>query len=1161
MRLISEIIKKDPAFGEILNALDGGALPGVIGGVSHIHRCALAAACLRLHGGSVVVICPEESDCTKVMADLESLTETQGTFLPVREFSFFDSAAASHQFEQRRIAALYAMAKREIPLLVTTPDALMQRTIPVDGLMERSIVVSPGDIIDPEKLADDLTLLGYRRVDTVESTGEFALRGGIIDVYSPGHPKPVRIELFGDEVDAMGIFSPDTQRRVENISKARLLPAVEVHPHLAEVSVEGIAKSLEKLLKRVSSSKNAPAGLADTIAGDLEKLRRGEEICADRYMHIIYPPLICAADYIPGDATVIMVEPGRCQQRGENYAWQMNQDIQSACEAGKLVGEYGNIYIPFDRVCAKLEEHPVIMADSFIVSKYPINPRTIVTATVKQLPGYGGSFDTAVGDIRYYVNNNYSTLVLAGDEKRAKELDSFLRERDIPVYLDFNMAAAPIKGQVMVSVGNLSAGMELPLVQTAIISEGQILSRREKRPERRQRGDRRKLDSYLELVPGDLVVHETHGIGRFVEIVKMQVDGISRDYMKIAYSGTDSLYVPALQLDMVSKYIGAGGEDKPVKLSKLGGTEWQKTKSRAKAAAKDMAKELIELYSKRQKIKGYAFSPDSPWQIEFEENFPFAETADQLRAASQIKSDMEKSVPMDRLLCGDVGYGKTEVALRAVMKCVLDGKQAAILVPTTVLAQQHYVTAMRRFAGFPVTIEVLSRFRSAAQIKASAARIASGEADVVIGTHRLLQKDIKFKDLGLIVVDEEQRFGVKHKEQLKQLSTAVDVLTLSATPIPRTLNMALSGIRDMSLIEEPPSDRYPVQTYVLEYDRNIIADAIRREVARGGQVYYLHNKVETIELAAAKVQEMCPDAAIAIAHGKESEAELGEVMRKMTEGEVQVLVCTTIIETGIDIPNVNTLIIEDADKLGLAQLHQIRGRVGRSTRRAYAYLTYTRGKVLTEVAAKRLEAIREFAQFGSGFKIAMRDLEIRGAGNILGAEQSGNMSDVGYEMYLRLLEEAVQEEQGIQSDAPQECTADLAVQAGIPEKYVPSGQQRMDLYRRIAQIRSQDDADELMDEVLDRYGEPPKSVDTLVQVALLRSAASAVGVKEILQKNGSVILKMRSFNLEKIAALCAGKDFKGRVLFSAGSDPHISLKINKGDDVMKNTRELIKALS
>ena len=423
MRLISEIIKKDPAFGEILNALDGGALPGVIGGVSHIHRCALAAACLRLHGGSVVVICPEESDCTKVMADLESLTETQGTFLPVREFSFFDSAAASHQFEQRRIAALYAMAKREIPLLVTTPDALMQRTIPVDGLMERSIVVSPGDIIDPEKLADDLTLLGYRRVDTVESTGEFALRGGIIDVYSPGHPKPVRIELFGDEVDAMGIFSPDTQRRVENISKARLLPAVEVHPHLAEVSVEGIAKSLEKLLKRVSSSKNAPAGLADTIAGDLEKLRRGEEICADRYMHIIYPPLICAADYIPGDATVIMVEPGRCQQRGENYAWQMNQDIQSACEAGKLVGEYGNIYIPFDRVCAKLEEHPVIMADSFIVSKYPINPRTIVTATVKQLPGYGGSFDTAVGDIRYYVNNNYSTLVLAGDEKRAKELD------------------------------------------------------------------------------------------------------------------------------------------------------------------------------------------------------------------------------------------------------------------------------------------------------------------------------------------------------------------------------------------------------------------------------------------------------------------------------------------------------------------------------------------------------------------------------------------------------------------------------------------------------------------------------------------------------------------------------------------------------------------
>jgi len=1162
MLLVSELFKTDPAVSELFAALEAGRLPGVIGGLNHIHRCALAGAAQRLFGVPVVVLVPNEGDCERVARDLESLTESPVRILPGREFSFFDADAGSHQFEQRRLGALYAMATGTSPVTVTTPDALMQRTIPREGLLDKRLLLRPGDRLDLPETAEKLVLLGYRREERVEQPGQFALRGGILDLWSPAHEAPARVELFGDEVDAMGFFDPETQRRTENTQLVAVLPAVEVHPALAETGIPGMAREVRRLLERVRRRKSAPAELLNTLQRDLDLLEAGAALPApDRYLHYIYPPLICGADYIPASAVVVLLEPGRCQQRGDNYAWQMNQDIESAMGAGKLVGECGNVYVPFDRVCQKLADHPVLMADSFLVSQYPLPPRTVVTATMKQLPGYGGSFDTAAGDIAHYQQSDFATLVLCGDERRARELQDLLRDRGIAAGLDFGLARAPKKGEVLLGVGSLSSGFELPNAGVAVIAEGQLLPRREQRAGRRRRRDAAPLESWLELSPGDLVVHETHGIGRFVEVVKLTVEGVERDYMKLAYAGTDSLYVPATQLDLVSKYIGAGGEDRPVKLSKLGGAEWQKAKTRARAAAKDLARELIDLYAKRQQVKGHAFSPDTPWQVEFEEKFPYVETADQLRAVKQIKEDMERSVPMDRLLCGDVGYGKTEVALRAVMKCVLDGKQAAILVPTTVLAQQHYVTVRQRFAGYPVEVEVLSRFRSAAQLKESATRIRSGAADIVIGTHRLLQKDIQFKDLGLMVVDEEQRFGVHHKEQLKELVNAVDVLTLSATPIPRTLNMALSGIRDMSLIEEPPSDRHPVQTYVLEYDPGIVGDAIRREVGRGGQVYYLHNRVETIERAAARVKKLCPDVTVAVAHGKETEAELTEVMRRVSENEVQVLVCTTIIETGIDIPNVNTLIIEDADNLGLAQLHQIRGRVGRSARRAYAYITYARGKVLTEVAAKRLEAIREFAEFGSGFKIAMRDLEIRGAGNLLGAEQSGNMTSVGYEMYLRLLEGAVREEQGEAPVEEQSCTADLAVPASIPEKYVPSGPQRMELYRRIARVRSDEEAEELLDEIMDRYGDPPGSVTALLQVALLRAAAARAGVSDIVQKSGVVEFRLRAVDLEKIAAVCGGEAFRGRAVFRAGGSAAIELRTGKKEDVLKAARALADALA
>ena len=693
-----------------------------------------------------------------------------------------------------------------------------------------------------------------------------------------------------------------------------------------------------------------------------------------------------------------------------------------------------------------------------------------------------------------------------------------------------------------------------------MITEGQLIVSGGGRRARtgKNKSNRQRINNYQDLSVGCLVVHDQHGIGRFAGIEKIQVDGVEKDYIKIIYAGTDTLYVPVTQLDMVSKYIGGGGEDAPVKLSRLGGTDWQRAKSKAKGAAKDLAEYLVKLYAERQSKAGFSFPADSSWQHEFEEAFEYDETDDQLRCSAEIKKDMETPHPMDRLLCGDVGFGKTEVALRAVMKCVLGGKQAAILVPTTVLAQQHYVTATRRFADYPIRIASISRFSTPAQTREILRQLRTGELDLIIGTHKLLQKSVVFHDLGLLIVDEEQRFGVTHKERLKELATDIDVLTLTATPIPRTLNMALSGIRDMSIIEEAPRNRHPVQTYVLEHNWNVIADAIRREVSRGGQVYYLHNRVASIDATAGRIARLIPNLAVGVAHGQMDEDTLSDVMQRMVEGEIQVLVCSTIIETGIDIPNVNTLIIEDADHLGLSQLHQIRGRVGRSPRHAFAYLTYRRGKVLTEVAEKRLSAIREYAEFGSGFKIAMRDLEIRGAGNILGAEQSGHMMSVGYDMYLKLLEEAVQEEKGERPAKRTECSADLTVSANIPEAYIPSPEQRMDLYRQIASLSNEDEADDLIDELCDRFGEPPRVTLTLIDISLMRHAASQAGISDISQKSGNLKITMCEPEFNWIAALCAKPEYKGRILLNAGQEPYLTLRLKQGQAALDAARRFVE---
>ena len=1158
MKPLLSALNDIPEYRSLLAAIDNGACPAAFSGLSAVHRAHFAAGIRQELGRPVVVVCADEGEAERMARDLAALSGEAVRTLSAREFTFHNAAVVSRQYEHRRLSTLRALAAGECPLLVCTVESILQRTIPKTLLTQAAQVLRMGERHDLGELAGTLAAAGYTRCEQVEGVGQFALRGGILDFFSPAHPKPVRVEFFGDEIDAMGLFDPDTQRRIENLGAAEILPAAEVLPQFTPGGYGGLLEGLDRLISQAKRRKGNET-LVQTLEEDRERLAASTAFPAmDRYIALIYPVMATAADYFPEDAVVVLSESPRVAERGKSYLWQLGEDAKALMERGELAGELADFARTFEELTEVLADWPVCYLDAFTSSRYPQRPRTLLNLLTKQLPSYGASLETAVSDLAHYVSDGFRTVVLVSSEQRALNLQALLREQKMTTAVDFQLHELPGYGKAVIAVGGLTAGMEYPVGRFAVLTEGQSLLGKKRRS--KPVTNRQKLGSYADLSPGDLVVHEHHGVGRFLEMTKMTVDGVQKDYVKIAYAGADVLYVPATQLDLVSKYIGSGEDAQETrKLSRLGGTDWEKAKTRAKKAVKDLAKGLIQLYAERQRQPGFAFSPDSPWMKEFEDEFEYAETDDQLRCIAEIKQDMEQARPMDRLLCGDVGYGKTEVAFRAIMKCVLDGKQAAILVPTTVLARQHYLTAKQRFAKHPVEIDVVSRFRTQTQMKDTLRRLEQGGIDLLIGTHRLFQKDVKFKDLGLLVIDEEQRFGVQHKEKLKELSKQVDVLTLSATPIPRTLNMALSGIRDMSTLEEPPMDRQPVQTYVLEHDWGVLSDAMRRELERGGQVYYLHNRVETITRTAARIKEMLgEDVAVAVAHGKMSQEELNDVMTRMSDGEVDVLVCTTIIETGIDIANANTLIIEDADHMGLAQLHQIRGRVGRSTRRAYAYLTYRRGKVLTEVASKRLGAIREFAEFGSGFKIAMRDLEIRGAGNVLGPEQSGFLLSVGYDMYLKLLEEAVLEERGEKPERPTECPADLSVAASIPDRYVPSPEQRMDLYRRIAAIRSEADADDVMDELIDRYGDPPRTVNNLISVALLRADAARNGISQIDQKGANLNFYLDQFDLQRVSALCGLEKYRSRLLFSAGERPYLALRLKKGEDALKFGRKLVE---
>lgn len=1148
MNVFSKGLTGLPAFQSLCADIRADRLPAAVTGLGHIHKVHFIASLSAVLNRRAVLIVADEGEAARVFEDAASFG-LKPLLLPARELSLRSVESASREYEQQRLGVLAGIVSGDYDIVVAGIEAAVQFTLPPSVLSSRTLILKAGVALPEKDLPAVFAAAGYERCEQVEGAGQYSVRGGIIDIFPAGCPSPVRIELWGDTVDTIWYYDVLSQRRTEPLKEISISPAAEIMPDRPDE----LASNIEELAEGLRG-KNAAAA-REILMADCELLRGGGHPASyDKYIPLIYKKPATLFDYSDG-ALLFVSERTRVRERLRATEWQLGEDIKSLLAEGQLCRGLTEYMMDSVGVQSELESRGCIMLEAFARSG-EITLNSLYNINARQLPVWSGGMDLLTEDLQNLLNRNMACIVLAGaEEKTAETLASDLVKRGIPA-LYAPSPDAPVKNRVLVIRGGLSAGMEYPDANLAVITHGRVSGVR-KKPRRTKRDKAAEIHSLSELTPGDYIVHAAHGIGLYQGIHPLEVQGIVKDYIKIQYAKGDTLYVPVTQLDLVSKYIGTK-DDVNVRLHRLGGQEWQKAKARVRSAVKDIARELIALYAKRMASKGFAFEPDGEWQYDFERRFEFEETEDQLRCAEEIKADMEREVPMDRLLCGDVGFGKTEVALRAAFKCVTQSKQCVVLVPTTILAFQHFNTITRRFEGFPVRIEMLSRFRSAKQQEAIIKKLKRGEIDIVVGTHRLLSKDVKLRDVGLVIVDEEQRFGVAQKERLKEAWPNVDVLTLSATPIPRTLNMAMSGIRDMSVIEEAPQDRYPVQTYVLEYDSGIVTDAIRRELRRGGQVYYLHNRVETIERCAAGIQMRIPEARVGFAHGKMTEEQLSDIWRQMLDHEIDVLVCTTIIETGVDIPNANTLIVENADRFGLAQLHQLRGRVGRSSRRAFAYLTFVRGKVITDVASKRLEAIREFTEFGAGFKIAMRDMEIRGAGNILGAQQHGHMEAVGYEMYLRLLGEAVNEEKGTPSmNREAECLIDLQITAHIPESYISSTAQRLDIYRRIADIRSHEDSLDVYDELIDRFGEPPEAVQGLIDIAMLRNMAADIGIYEVKQQHDCLLLYMRRLDMQVGSRMSSA--LKGRVMISAGAKPYLSVRVLKGMTPLNTLREALEA--
>ena len=1113
-----------------------------------------------------LVITHNEVRAKEFVEDLK-LYDHDVMYYPAKDFIFYSADVHGQAIVKERLKVIKRLLEKEPLTVVTTLDGGMDYCLPFERYQENRIHVAEEEILDLEEFKKNLVAIGYENTGQVQKEGEFSVRGGIIDVFPLTEECPYRIELWGDEVDGIRRIDVESQRSVETVSEIEIYPATEIFLEEDRI-LEGMHRMEEEMQTCVrrfeeEGKKEEASRLRQSVANFRETYEVYHGLVnLESYVSYFTKNVSSFFDYFKGeDVCVYLDEPARCIEKGEAVEYEFRESMVSRLEKGYILPGQMEVLFSLPVLLKKLSELPLLLMTALDMKVKEFNVRHKYNFQIQAAPSYNNNFSLLAKDILRLKKNGYRVLVLSASGTRAERLCQDLQDYEIPAFYSRDLSHELLPGEVMIGKGTLRKGFEYPNLRFVVMTEGDIFGGvKKKRKKRVKRYEGAAIHSFNDLKIGDYVVHENHGLGIYEGIEKIEVDHITKDYLKVAYAGGSNLYIPATSLEVLQKYAGSDAAKVP-KLNKLNSPEWKKTKTRVKGAVKEIAQELVDLYAKRQAKQGHAFEKDTVWQREFEEVFPYEETEDQLHAIEDTKKDMESIKAMDRLICGDVGYGKTEIAIRAAFKAVMDGKQVAVLVPTTILAGQHYNTFVQRMRDYSVEVGMLSRLRTPKENRETVEKLRKGAIDIVIGTHRLLAKDVVYKDLGLLIVDEEQRFGVTHKEKLKQLKNDIDVLTLTATPIPRTLHMSLVGIRDMSVLEEPPVDRMPIQTFVMEKNDEIVREAILRELGRGGQVYYVYNRVANMDIIAGEVQKLVPEAIVAYAHGQMNERELERTMFAFVNGEIDVLVSTTIVETGLDIPNVNTIIIDEADKLGLSQLYQLRGRVGRSNRTAYAFLMYKRDKMLKEVAEKRLAAIKEFTELGSGFKISMRDLEIRGAGNLLGARQHGHMEAVGYDLYCKMLNEAVKRLKGEKVENDEfETNIDLKMDAFIPADYIPNEFQKLDVYKRIAEIETEPERDDMVDELIDRFGEPPQSVCNLLEIALLKARAHDAYITAIVEKANQIRITMfpqAKVATAKIPDLLAV--YQGKLRFVPETTPYFVYQ-QKEEPLLRQLSELVNEM-
>jgi len=1113
-----------------------------------------------------LVITHNEVRAKELVEDLK-LYDHDVMYYPAKDFIFYSADVHGQAIVKERLKVIKRLLEKEPLTVVTTLDGGMDYCLPFERYQENRIHVAEEEILDLEEFKKNLVAIGYENTGQVQKEGEFSVRGGIIDVFPLTEECPYRIELWGDEVDGIRRIDVESQRSVETVSEIEIYPATEIFLEEDRI-LEGMHRMEEEMQTCVrrfeeEGKKEEASRLRQSVANFRETYEVYHGLVnLESYVSYFTKDVSSFFDYFKGeDVCVYLDEPARCIEKGEAVEYEFRESMVSRLEKGYILPGQMEVLFSLPVLLKKLSELPLLLMTALDMKVKEFNVRHKYNFQIQAAPSYNNNFSLLAKDILRLKKNGYRVLVLSASGTRAERLCQDLQDYEIPAFYSRDLSHELLPGEVMIGKGTLRKGFEYPNLRFVVMTEGDIFGGvKKKRKKRVKRYEGAAIHSFNDLKIGDYVVHENHGLGIYEGIEKIEVDHITKDYLKVAYAGGSNLYIPATSLEVLQKYAGSDAAKVP-KLNKLNSPEWKKTKTRVKGAVKEIAQELVDLYAKRQAKQGHAFEKDTVWQREFEEVFPYEETEDQLHAIEDTKKDMESIKAMDRLICGDVGYGKTEIAIRAAFKAVMDGKQVAVLVPTTILAGQHYNTFVQRMRDYSVEVGMLSRLRTPKENRETVEKLRKGAIDIVIGTHRLLAKDVVYKDLGLLIVDEEQRFGVTHKEKLKQLKNDIDVLTLTATPIPRTLHMSLVGIRDMSVLEEPPVDRMPIQTFVMEKNDEIVREAILRELGRGGQVYYVYNRVANMDIIAGEVQKLVPEAIVAYAHGQMNERELERTMFAFVNGEIDVLVSTTIVETGLDIPNVNTIIIDEADKLGLSQLYQLRGRVGRSNRTAYAFLMYKRDKMLKEVAEKRLAAIKEFTELGSGFKISMRDLEIRGAGNLLGARQHGHMEAVGYDLYCKMLNEAVKRLKGEKVENDEfETNIDLKMDAFIPADYIPNEFQKLDVYKRIAEIETEPERDDMVDELIDRFGEPPQSVCNLLEIALLKARAHDAYITAIVEKANQIRITMfpqAKVATDKIPDLLAA--YQGKLRFVPQTTPYFVYQ-QKEEPLLRQLSELVNEM-